>query len=341
MMKSKTAQIVFHIVGCLLFLTLPIIFMPGPNDLDDFFRDSRPLRESMHNILILIFFYLNFYLFIPKLYFKKKYLYFGLAVVVCFLIVAFLPGQLLPFEEMRPDRHGPGPDPRGSRFMFTLGHNVFFFLAVMFFSLMLKINLRLKQSEKEKMRAELSYLKAQINPHFLFNSLNTIYSLAIQKADNTAEAIVKLSGMMRFVITDASHDHVSIEKEISYITDYIEFQKIRHGETVKVDYQTQNIFPGERIAPLLLMPFIENAFKFGINPEEDSIIRISIIISGTELHLHVYNLKVGKTLDPGHAGGIGISNARHRLELLYPDKHQLLINDGELDYTVDLYINLK
>jgi hypothetical protein len=340
MMKSKTAQIAFHVIGCLLFLTLPILFMPGPNDLDDFFRDSRPLRESMHNILILIFFYLNFYLFIPKLYFKRKYFYFGLTVVVCFLVIAFLPGWILPFDEIMRERHGPGPRD-GSRLMFALGHNIFFFLAVMFFSLMLKINLRLKQSEKEKLRAELSYFKAQINPHFLFNSLNTIYSLAIQKADNTAEAIVKLSGMMRFVITDASHDHVSLEKEISYITDYIEFQKIRHGDTVKVDYQTQNIMPGERIAPLLLMPFIENAFKFGINPEEESIIRINIGISGTELHMLVYNRKVGKTLDPENPGGIGISNARHRLELLYPNTHQLFINDGELDYTVDLYINLK
>jgi sensor histidine kinase YesM len=211
----------------------------------------------------------------------------------------------------------------------------------MFFSLMLKINLRLKQSEKEKLSAELLYFKAQINPHFLFNTLNTIYSLAIQKADNTAEAIVKLSGMMRFVISDASHDYVSLEKEIRYISDYIEFQKIRHGETVKVDYQTHNLLAGERIAPLLLMPFIENAFKFGINPEEESMIQIRISMSGMELHLFVYNRKVGILKGLDSQGGLGVENARRRLELLYPDKHHLLINDGEQDYTMDLFINLQ
>ena len=104
-------------------------------------------------------------------------------------------------------------------------------------STMIKINNRLKQTEKEKIDAELSYLKAQINPHFLFNTLNSIYSSAIEEnADNTATAVVKLSGMMRYVISEAHHDYVPLEKEINYITDYIELQKIRLGNTVNLQY---------------------------------------------------------------------------------------------------------
>jgi LytS/YehU family sensor histidine kinase len=260
-------------------------------------------------------------------------------MLVSFLVVAFLPDLIIPFEEFQPGRHRPGP--KGSRLMFTIGHNIFFFLAVMFFSLMLKINNRLKVSEKEKLRAELSYFKAQINPHFLFNSLNTIYSLAIRQAGNTAEAVVKLSGMMRFVISDASQDYVSLEKEVAYVTDYIEFQKIRYGLTVRLEYEVENIQPGEVIAPLLLMPFIENAFKFGINPEEESLIRIDVRLRDSELHLHVFNRKVGHAAEPGISGGIGISNARHRLNLIYPEKHQLIIEESDADFKVDLFITLR
>jgi sensor histidine kinase YesM len=198
----------------------------------------------------------------------------------------------------------------------------------------------LKQSEKEKLKAELSYFKAQINPHFLFNTLNTIYSLAIQKAGNTAEAVVKLSGMMRYVLSDASHDYVALEKEIGYISDYIELQKIRFGETVRIDYQPCDPDSGKSIAPLVLIPFIENAFKFGVNPGEDSFIGITISLSGDELHLKVFNNKVNGSQETETTGGLGIVNAKHRLDLLYPEKHKLIIEDKETEFTVDLYINL-
>jgi len=339
MMKSKSALILFHVIGCTIFLSLPVILWPGQGGVSDFFGDYRALRGYLNDILILLFFYLNFYFLVPKLYFTKKYVYFILALIFCFLIVAFLPGIVLPFEDHihpPPNRQGPP----GNRLLFSTGHNLVFFLAVVFFSLMLKINNRLKQAEKEKLKAELSYFKAQINPHFLFNTLNTIYSLALQKAGNTAEAVVKLSGMMRYVISDADNDFVPLEKEISYISDYIELQTIRFGETVKIDYKPCEPEPGKIIAPLVLIAFIENAFKFGVNPEEDSNIVIDISLSGSELHMRVFNHKVNNHKDAETSGGLGISNAKHRLALLYPEKHRLIIRETETDFTVDLYINL-
>ena len=343
-MKSKSTQLLFHVIGITIFLSLPIIFWPGEGGISEFFSDSRALRGYINNILIPLFFYLNFYLLIPKLYFQKKYLYFILILLLCYFVIAFLPGFIMPFQDhVRPPHeagHIPGKGFGGSRLLFRIGHNLVFFLAVVFFSLLIKINNRLKKAEKEKLRAELSYFKAQINPHFLFNTLNSIYSLAIQKDDKAPEAVVKLSGMMRYVISDASHDYVPMEKEISYISDYIDLQKIRFGDTVKIDYIPCEPGPGKFIAPLILIPFIENAFKFGVNPEEDSFISVSITLSGNELHLAVFNHKVHERYESETTGGLGINNAKQRLALLYPDKHKLIIEDKETEFKVDLFINL-
>lgn len=338
MMKNKFWQILIHVAGCLVFLSLPIILWPGQGNLVDFFSESRSAREFTNDILILLFFYLNFYFLIPKLYFPKKYIYFSLAVTLCFFIVAFTPGIIFPFSESGHTHHQLSD---ANRFLFIIGHNLIYFLAVVFFSLMVRMNSRWKQAEKERLKAELSYFKAQINPHFLFNTLNTIYSLAIQKAENTPEAVVKLSGMMRYVISDASNDFVSLEKEINYISDYIELQRIRFGDTVKIDFNPGAHTSGPQIAPLILIPFIENAFKFGVNAEKDSFIGIDIQLSGQELHMKVYNKKVGNLSGNGTVSGLGISNAKHRLELLYPDKYRLLIDNMENEFTVELFIILS
>jgi len=339
-MKSRSTQILFHIIGCLIFLTLPIFFVPGPLDVNEFFSDPRSLREFLHAFLILLFFYLNYYLLIPRLYFTKRYLYFILAIVFCFVVVVLLPNFIFGFEG-----RGFGPRPHHERMgggvMIAFSHNLLFFLAVTFFSLMLKVHNRWKKTEKEKVDAELMYFKAQINPHFLFNTLNSIYSLALQKADNTPEAVVKLSGMMRYVLTDASEDFVPLSKEMGYISDYIALQKIRHGETVNVEFKIGDYPQDIRIAPLILIPFIENAFKFGINPEDPSYILIELDITGIKLHLKVFNSKLNIRRDQEQSVGLGIGNARRRLNLIYPDHHKLVIEDKEETFTVDLYIDLS
>ncbi len=341
MMKSKSAQILFHVIGCTIFLSLPVIFWPGQGGIAEFFGDTRAMRGYLNDILILMFFYLNFYLLIPKLYFQKKYIWFILALTICFFIIAFLPEILLPFQDHAHVTPGTGPhsDHERNRFMFSIGHHIIFFLAVVFLSLMLKINNRWRLAEKAKLKAELSYFKAQINPHFLFNTLNTIYSLAIQKAD-TAEAVVKLSGMMRYILSDASQDYVPLEKEISHISDYIELQKIRFGDTVRISYNPCDPVHGNIIAPLILIPFIENAFKYGVNPGQESFIRIDISLAESELHLKVFNYKVNKEQETEPSVGFGISNARQRLALLYPEKHRLSIVETDTDYTVDLFMTL-
>jgi LytS/YehU family sensor histidine kinase len=244
-------------------------------------------------------------------------------------------------ESPSPPPYGKPPhnQPEGDVFI-DVNQKIFPFLVVIFFSLILRVSSRWRETEREKMNAELSYLKAQINPHFLFNTLNSIYSLAIMKSDETPTAVVKLSGMMRYVLSEATTDFVSLEKEIIYIKNYIDLQKIRFGESISLEFSINGTTNGKKIAPLILISFIENAFKHGINAEEDSVIRIKINITAEELFLNVFNKKVAVHISEENKSGLGVENTRNRLELLYSKRHKLSIYDAEEQYLVELSIIL-
>lgn len=236
---------------------------------------------------------------------------------------------------------GPGQQQPVSRsLLLDVSHQLFLFLAVFFFSLILKINYRWRQTEKEKLNAELSYLKAQINPHFLFNILNTIYSLAIEKSDQTGTAVVKLSQMMRYVISDASDHLVPLSREIDYLSNYIELQKMRFGDAVPLSFTLTGKATGQLIAPLILISFVENAFKHGVNAAEDTDIRITVDIAEKQLHFTAFNNKVTVNDMQETTGGLGIENTRKRLQLLYPGSHKLVIKDEEHYFEVSLSLQL-
>jgi len=152
---------------------------------------------------------------------------------------------------------GPVPPPgRFNDYLFPALHYIFIFLALVFFSLILRINNRLKQSEQERLNAELMYLKAQINPHFLFNTLNNIYSLAVERSEQTPNAVVRLSSMMRYVIDDAGKNFVSLQRELGYIRNFIELQMIRFGDVVDLNLNINGTPGNNKIAPFILIPFI-------------------------------------------------------------------------------------
>jgi len=196
-----------------------------------------------------------------------------------------------------------------------------------------------KEAEKEKLHTELSLLKHQINPHFLFNTLNSIYSLALVKSDQTAEAVMKLSEMMRYVFQDAEQEMVPLAHELEYVGNYVEFQKIRLSGNMAVDMQTEGDPQPYRIPPMILIPFIENAFKYGTSSHENSVIRIAIRIGGGMLDLFVSN-----RVFPGRSNaenpGIGIQNTSRRLNLLYPARHRLVLTEKEGVFKAELNIRL-
>ncbi|MBL7711841.1 MAG: histidine kinase [Chitinophagaceae bacterium] len=294
--------------------------------------------------LLLGFFYAQMYFFLPRLFFKKRYGAFILCLTGSFLLCALLPITIIPahFHHWKLS-HGnfiPNPPPDNKQiFLFT--RYLFQFLVVALFSYSLQLNTHLKQAEQARTDAELGYLKAQINPHFLFNTLNSIYSLAIQGSEATADAVVQLSSMMRYILTEASKDFVDLAKEVEYISNYIALQKTRLSDNVCFDFSVEGQTGQKRIAPLLLIPFIENAFKYGVNPDEDCAIDIRLRIAAQELTLDVYNKKVKLRAEHNESSKVGIDNTRKRLDNLYAGKHLLQITEDASSYHVQLKITLN
>ncbi len=192
-----------------------------------------------------------------------------------------------------------------------------------------------------KLTSELNFLKSQINPHFLFNTLNNLYALA-QYQNNTdlAGGIHKLSGLMRYVLYDSSAEKVSLTKELEYIRDFIGLNKLRYDESeVTITIETEGITDSCYIAPMILIPFIENAFKHGVKVEAHADINIIIRCSPDQLYFRCDN-PIFKHEAPDQKGGIGLDNVKRRLELLYPGKHKLDISHNG-KFAVDLVLTLK
>lgn len=326
-----------HILGGIAFLAIPVFFSPDLSTSLRFVWVPFFQRDFFTYLLLLAFFYVNYFLLLPQYYFEKKQFQFVVGLILCYVVIAGLPMLLIPAPPMRAM---PVPMPHPHRGFWMVGHHFPQFLIVLMFSTMVKINSRWKESERQKLSADLSFLKAQVNPHFLFNSLNSIYSLAIERSDKTAQAVVKLSGMMRYVIVEAAKDHVPLEKEIEYIGDYVAMQKLRLGDTIHLSYDVNITTPGLEIAPLILIPFVENAFKYGVNPEEESPVRMVITTSGRDLVMILENNKVVHTVDENLRSGLGIGNARNRLKLLYPGKHDLIIKEDTHTFNVYLSVTL-
>lgn len=197
--------------------------------------------------------------------------------------------------------------------------------------------------KSEKAAMELAFLQSQVDPHFLFNTLNSIYGLALaEKGQKTADSIAKLGTLMRYNLHDSKAEFISLNKEIDYIENYIELQRLRATKLnkINVDIQLNGTDAQEKkIAPMLLIPFVENAFKFGINPRESSIIMINILLDKNNFVLTAENSIVGK-VKKDDAGGIGLKNVKDRLALLYPNRHKLTCEQRENMYHVKLSVTL-
>lgn len=192
-------------------------------------------------------------------------------------------------------------------------------------------------AEADKAIAELSFLKAQINPHFLYNTLNNIYTLSIIGSEKTSESIMKLSNIMRYVTDEAEADFVPLSSELSCVSNFIDLQKLRLGKMVTLNYAVTGEPLGHRISPLLLMTFIENVFKYGLSNHEPAKIDIIITIDDDHINFHSQN-QVFNYKRHSERSGIGILNTRKRLDYLYANKYELTINNENNLFTVDLIL---
>lgn len=202
---------------------------------------------------------------------------------------------------------------------------------------------RLQEIENEKTLAELKALKSQINPHFLFNSLNSIYSLSRKSSPKVPEKIIQLSDLMRHIIYDSDVEFIPLEKELEMIRNYIELQNLRTSEKEKINLEVIGDIGKGKIAPLIFLPFVENSFKHGLKSgAQNAFVNIKVEVTGKVLNFEIENSKgVVSEINDTRYKGIGIENVKKRLELIYPGVHRLKITDGIKVFRVLLQLQLK
>jgi len=288
-------------------------------------------------------FYINYLFILPSFLNQKKYFWCAFAMILLIIASAFIKcGLAYYFYDIVIKRYGAKQIIdfwdyySGAAFVsavfITLG-TVLKFISDWFLNEKVKSRL-----ENEKLIAELAFLKSQINPHFLFNSLNNIYSLAYQKAEKTPEAILKLSEIMRYMLYESNVDKVSLSDEIRYLENYIELQKLRFKDNIHIKFEIIGNPSGHKITPLILISFVENAFKHGIATDMDVPISITLNLSQDKLFFLVVNKK--SELNKDITGGIGLPNVKRRLDLLYKNRYSLNIDDKNDIYSCELNLNL-
>jgi hypothetical protein len=194
----------------------------------------------------------------------------------------------------------------------------------------------------KNMQSELKFLKSQINPHFLFNTLNSLYALTIKKDDRAPEIVIKLSEMLRYMLYESNAARVSLEKEINYIKNYLELEQLRQGGEADIQFHLKGEVNHQSIAPLMFIPFLENAFKHGLNHQMGKgFVHATLEVQDQKVHLLIENSKPEHIpLQPQKSGGIGMVNVRRRLDLIYPDRHRLLVENNPKTYKVDMRLEL-
>ncbi len=290
----------------------------------------------LFHIPLVFLVYVNLRVLIPKLLERGKYAIYALSIplllVTTFVLHEFtfeilLP--ILPTEFYMVSFTDPGV-------LFTI------FTIYLVTSSLLKLSKSwylLQQVEKEKLNIELNSLKAQVNPHFLFNSLNSIYSQALAKSDQTAETVLELSNLLRYMLYEVGDDLVLVSKEVEMLENYIELQKLRVEDAAHVSFVVNGNLSETKIAPLLVFPLVENAFKHGLKgSSEDAFVKIELKVDDQITFDIRNNMGQVDDMEQGKYGGIGLENVKRRLALIYPNRHQLEINTLENEFQVKLIL---
>jgi len=303
------------------------------------------IYTALFHISLIIGIYINLLVLIPGLLSKKRYFLYGVLLVLLILATAMF--NLFFFDQW------VGYIMPGYYFIsyYEFIDIVKFVVVYIGITSLIKLskawfelsetNRRLSQLQKEKIETELKALKGQINPHFLFNSMNSIYSLALNQSPKTPEIILKLSEIMRYIIYEANVDYVDLTKEVEYLKDYIDIQELRTNKRASLLFEVTGELNNIRIAPLLFFPLVENSFKHGIKGATGkSFVHIHLHVSEKNLVFAIENNKgIPVDIEKNHFQGIGLDNVRKRLEMIYPGLHELTITETSETFKVVLTIN--
>ena len=354
--NTSKNQIALHIVIWVFFIVTSLLqFYESP-----FTINSQFFIQWIIGILV---FYVNYFYLVPRLLLQKKYVHYFVwilvlvAVCMCIRWYFFAP-EFPPIRRTMPlpkIYDANGHPIRAVRSI--MGKEPIFFKLVpaLFYLFIIAVSAIIKTlsefynnqqnkllSEAQKKSTELIYLRKQTNPHFLFNALNSIYSLAYKKSEMVPDAIITLSELMRYMLYETDNKTVQLEKEINYIKNYIALQKLRLNNIENVYLNIHGETKNKFIEPLLLISFIENAFKYGTDYKGTASVRIRIVIDNEKdlLDFWVENKIEKHDTDPENSG-IGMTNIKSRLQLLYPGAHKLTVIENGQTYSVHLNLNLE
>lgn len=340
---KKWITILIHALAWILLFSLPYLLRPSYNP-----NEAKPPEPQNSNllfiinrisdVLLILFFYLNAETLIPRLLYKKKYALYTGSIIFSFACYALFIG-ILRKKFISND-------------LFSWNKHIFFSTFIFLFILSCSIAYKTirdkiiadnlaKDKENENLKTELSLLRSQVSPHFMFNVLNNMVALARKKSDLLEPSLIKLSSLMRYMLYETDEEKVPVEKETEYLQSYIDLQQQRYGKKVTIH---ANMFPPDKnyyIEPMLLIPFVENAFKHGTGMIENAFIDIDLKAKNNILYFSVTNKYDAASHEiKDKASGIGLANVKRRLELLHPLQHELHITKEDNLFTVLLKINI-
>ncbi|MDX9882879.1 MAG: histidine kinase [Prolixibacteraceae bacterium] len=309
------------------------------------------LKSAFLNACFAVSVYINLNVLIPRFLKNKHYIFYTFWLTVTIFVAALVTQFLFIY----PLHFLFTPESRFDTFHSEVFSSFFFahlvYVAITSFAkfvsdwlVLQDVNLQYNKMQRQKLEAELKSLKAQINPHFLFNSLNNIYSLALSNSKETPRLILMLSDLMRHVLYESKEDFIPLEKEINFVANFIELQKLRLGKNVDLHFTMEGQIPDKQIAPLLFEPFIDNAFKHGLrSPADKPFIRISFTFTENEVFFETRNNYAENLTTPkDKAYGIGLQNVEKRLKFLYRKKdYKLAVNSTDNVFSVLLRLKLK
>ena len=337
---SSKINWIIHIIFWIVKFSVLLLLKESKEDL--IFNLSNELINVSFYIFIV---YLNLLYLIPNYLNQKKiFTYLFLLFLACFLLTPIKTMALhIKLNDFPTYQYKLFEKQTGYFFVFIVisGFTTIGNIVVDWFA---QISLR-QQLENKNMQSELQFLKSQINPHFFFNTLNSLYSLTLKKSDLAPEIVIKLSDMMRYMLYECNEKKVNLSKEILYLQNYLDLEKLRQGNSIDIKFDIVGSIENELIAPLLLIPFLENSFKHSVNTSLDTVryVHIKLHVDNHLLNFSIANNKsstVYNTENLPLVGGIGLENVNRRLQLIYPNRFELNILNLPQEYCVNLFLKL-
>lgn len=342
--SKRWITVVFHALAWILLFSLPYLLTSSYNNKEPKHSGNETgswnvLFSILMNITWMGFFYLNAYVLMPRFFHKRKYWLYAAIEMLLFIWIliqsTILLKVLIGIDHFNAGRH--------------IIFHLFIFLSILSASIAYqlirdkqKTDELVKEKENENLKTELSLLRSQVSPHFMFNVLNNMVSLARKKSDLLEPSLIKLSSLMRYMLYETGEEKVSLEKEIDYLHSYIDLQQQRFGKKLIVDVSLDVSNDQYQIEPMLLIPFVENAFKHGTGFIEGATIQIDLTTQKNCLQFNVRNkFDASSTEVKDASSGIGLNNVKRRLDILYSNQHTLLIIKKENWFIVSLKINLN